>query len=263
MDPAWGMLLWLVMVTGCRRGELCAVRWTDVQLVRGSLMVERAHPQAQREENEVEPTTPSITRLVHGRAFASIQGEMRRTVPLARHNVDSHRLRVLEQSRLLRANQTGHRDPAVPPTGPEKRPPQHAFPRAAPLLGNRAAQLGRRSPNRLRSTRSRHRCHNATVLRGLGKRSRQPSRGRYRERYAATSRWPALPAESIRGTGNQTARRHRRRHVPSRHTATADKGTRSRAQRLSRNCHRAVALLKAEGLVQASRGRRATVIEAS
>jgi integrase len=42
MDPAWGMLLWLVMVTGCRRGELCAVRWTDVQLVRGSLMVGRA-----------------------------------------------------------------------------------------------------------------------------------------------------------------------------------------------------------------------------
>jgi integrase len=41
MDPAWGMLLWLVMVTGCRRGELCAAHWTDVQLVRGSLMVER------------------------------------------------------------------------------------------------------------------------------------------------------------------------------------------------------------------------------
>ena len=27
-EPAWGLLLWLVMVTGCRRGELCALRWT-------------------------------------------------------------------------------------------------------------------------------------------------------------------------------------------------------------------------------------------
>jgi hypothetical protein len=45
------MLLWLVMVTGCRRGELCAVRWTDVQLVRGSLMVERALTRKLREKS--------------------------------------------------------------------------------------------------------------------------------------------------------------------------------------------------------------------
>jgi len=29
-DLAWGMLVWLVMVTGCRRGELLALRWSDV-----------------------------------------------------------------------------------------------------------------------------------------------------------------------------------------------------------------------------------------
>jgi hypothetical protein len=27
-DPMWGMLLWLTMVSGCRRGEVCALRWT-------------------------------------------------------------------------------------------------------------------------------------------------------------------------------------------------------------------------------------------
>ena len=40
--PEWGMLLWLVTITGCRRGELCVLRWTDVDLDRGTLMVERA-----------------------------------------------------------------------------------------------------------------------------------------------------------------------------------------------------------------------------
>jgi integrase len=41
-QPAWGTLLWLVMVTGCRRGELCAVRWSDVNLDRGKIAVERS-----------------------------------------------------------------------------------------------------------------------------------------------------------------------------------------------------------------------------
>jgi integrase len=39
-EPWWGLLLWLVMVTGCRRGELCAVRWSDFDLTRGALTVE-------------------------------------------------------------------------------------------------------------------------------------------------------------------------------------------------------------------------------
>jgi integrase len=34
-DPDWGTLVWLAMTTGARRGELCALRWTDVDLVNG------------------------------------------------------------------------------------------------------------------------------------------------------------------------------------------------------------------------------------
>ncbi|MDX6291859.1 MAG: integrase [Kribbellaceae bacterium] len=41
-DPEWGLLLWLVMVTGCRRGELCAVRWSDVDLDRKKIALERS-----------------------------------------------------------------------------------------------------------------------------------------------------------------------------------------------------------------------------
>jgi len=33
-DPDWATMLWLAMVTGCRRGELCSIQWCDVDLVR-------------------------------------------------------------------------------------------------------------------------------------------------------------------------------------------------------------------------------------
>src|SRR5689334_8157794 len=32
MDEDWGTLVWLVMTTGIRRGEVCALRWRDVDL---------------------------------------------------------------------------------------------------------------------------------------------------------------------------------------------------------------------------------------
>lgn len=41
-DPDWAVLVWLTMVTGSRRGELCGLRWRDVDLAEGVLSVERA-----------------------------------------------------------------------------------------------------------------------------------------------------------------------------------------------------------------------------
>jgi integrase len=41
-DPDWAMLVWLTMVTGFRRGELCAIRWRHVDLEAGVLTVERS-----------------------------------------------------------------------------------------------------------------------------------------------------------------------------------------------------------------------------
>jgi integrase len=32
MDLGWGVLVWLAIVTGARRGELCALRWECVDL---------------------------------------------------------------------------------------------------------------------------------------------------------------------------------------------------------------------------------------
>ncbi|WP_433291504.1 tyrosine-type recombinase/integrase [Pseudonocardia sp. CA-142604] len=41
-DPDWGLLVWVVMVTGLRRGELCSVRWRDLDLDAGVLRLERS-----------------------------------------------------------------------------------------------------------------------------------------------------------------------------------------------------------------------------
>ena len=41
-DPDWGTLVWLTMTTGARRGELCALRWSHVDLENGVLSIRRA-----------------------------------------------------------------------------------------------------------------------------------------------------------------------------------------------------------------------------
>lgn len=42
-DPEWALLLWLTMITGWRRGEACALRWTDVDLDAAVVTIERSH----------------------------------------------------------------------------------------------------------------------------------------------------------------------------------------------------------------------------
>jgi integrase len=42
-DDEWGALVWLVMVTGLRRGEVLALRWADIDLSTGMLTVRRSY----------------------------------------------------------------------------------------------------------------------------------------------------------------------------------------------------------------------------
>jgi integrase len=44
-DPEWGLLLWLVMMTGMRRGELSALRWRHVDLRTGMILIQCANAQ--------------------------------------------------------------------------------------------------------------------------------------------------------------------------------------------------------------------------
>ncbi|RTL61866.1 MAG: GntR family transcriptional regulator [Pseudonocardiaceae bacterium] len=51
VDADWGTFVWLTMVTGARRGELCALRWRHIDLERSVVTVRRAIAQ---DGNEVE-----------------------------------------------------------------------------------------------------------------------------------------------------------------------------------------------------------------
>lgn len=42
-DPDWGMLLWLTMITGRRRGEVSALRWRHIDFERGQLVIANNH----------------------------------------------------------------------------------------------------------------------------------------------------------------------------------------------------------------------------
>jgi integrase len=44
-DPDWGLLLWLMMVTGLRRGEVSALRWQHLDFDRAVLHVQRSNAQ--------------------------------------------------------------------------------------------------------------------------------------------------------------------------------------------------------------------------
>lgn len=41
-DPDWGLLVWLTMITGFRRGELCGLRWRHLDLDAGVIQLERS-----------------------------------------------------------------------------------------------------------------------------------------------------------------------------------------------------------------------------
>ncbi|MDT4914309.1 MAG: integrase [Pseudonocardiales bacterium] len=42
-DPDWGMLLWLTMITGRRRGEVSALRWRCIDFERCQLIIAKSH----------------------------------------------------------------------------------------------------------------------------------------------------------------------------------------------------------------------------
>lgn len=62
-DDDWGMLVWLVMVTGVRRGELVALRWHDVHLDGRILEVRRSYTQRNGEGTEKDTKTHQMRRI--------------------------------------------------------------------------------------------------------------------------------------------------------------------------------------------------------
>lgn len=63
---AWGMLVWLVMVTGLRRGELLRLRWNDVDLRAGKLTIRKTKTRRMR-ILAIDPATVDLLKEHHAR----------------------------------------------------------------------------------------------------------------------------------------------------------------------------------------------------
>ena len=99
-DPDWGLLLWLTTVTGSRRGEVSALRWRHLDLVRGLLRIERsnAHPKAGVREKETKTRQRKTrhTRLLrHSTLLAAHRERCRRALRGAGLRSGTERVSVL------------------------------------------------------------------------------------------------------------------------------------------------------------------------
>jgi integrase len=63
-DSDWGMLVWLAMTTGARRGELCALRWNRVDFVTGILDIRSSIAQTGSRVWEKDTKTHQCRRIV-------------------------------------------------------------------------------------------------------------------------------------------------------------------------------------------------------
>jgi integrase len=62
-DSDWGTLVWLVMVTGVRRAELLALRWSDVDLTTGYLSIRRNYVRVRGKTVEKDTKTHQMRRI--------------------------------------------------------------------------------------------------------------------------------------------------------------------------------------------------------
>ncbi|MGJ7908713.1 tyrosine-type recombinase/integrase [Actinopolyspora sp. H202] len=265
-DPQWCLLLWLTMVTGCRRGELCALRWGDVDLAAGMLSIERSYSKTRERARE-----------------KSTKTRQRRRIALDTHTVEllqEHR----EQARSnCAALGTGFDDNAfVFSTEPDG---------SAPLLPRSVSQRYRRLAQRLelRSTRLHALRHysatellaNGTDLRTVAGRLGHVDGGvTTLNTYAGwVTEADRKAADTIADTVPRPEPASRRPRSPYEHLAAELRdaittGTYSPGDELptvtdlaathglsTGTVQRAITLLRQEGLIDVARGRRATVAD--
>ncbi|MEU8547606.1 site-specific integrase [Streptomyces roseoverticillatus] len=73
-DPGWGMFVWLAMTAGARGGELCALRWDDVDLDTGVLTIRSRADRQGRVVLDAQTVTLLRAYLAHCAAQAAILG---------------------------------------------------------------------------------------------------------------------------------------------------------------------------------------------
>jgi integrase len=77
-DPEFGVYLWVLAATGCRRGEACALRWHDIDLGRGELAIRRSITLVGGELREKDTKTHASRRLAIDEATVALLRTHRR-----------------------------------------------------------------------------------------------------------------------------------------------------------------------------------------
>lgn len=77
-DDEWGTLVWLVMVTGMRRAEVLALRWSDVDMSAAKLTISRSYVRTGRQALEKDTKTHQMRRISLDAATVEVLGEHRR-----------------------------------------------------------------------------------------------------------------------------------------------------------------------------------------
>jgi integrase len=62
-DPDWGAMVWVAMTTGARRGELCGLRWSDIDHAGAVIMLHKSRAQVGREQWEKDTKTHQQRRI--------------------------------------------------------------------------------------------------------------------------------------------------------------------------------------------------------
>jgi integrase len=76
-DGDLGVLLWLAVVTGARRGELCGLRWSNVRLDKGYLVVSRSLARRGQQRKDKDTKTHRSRPLALDEVTAEILAEHR------------------------------------------------------------------------------------------------------------------------------------------------------------------------------------------
>jgi integrase len=77
-DPEFGVYLWVLAATGCRRGEACALRWSDVDLERGEVAIRRSISLVAGEVRDKDTKTHASRRLAIDEATVALLRQHRR-----------------------------------------------------------------------------------------------------------------------------------------------------------------------------------------
>jgi len=82
-DPDWGMLVWLAMTTGARRGELCALRWDRIDFATGVIDIRTSIAQINTRTWEKDTTHQRRRIVADPQTLAVLQAYLRHVAQAA------------------------------------------------------------------------------------------------------------------------------------------------------------------------------------